>query len=126
MSRIADEKIGTLIKSAPTNGNGVPVIVARIDDGEGALLQELFNSVKKQQFKGVAVFVIPHGETVHLGATVDKSLTESFQAGTLIQQLGPLIGGKGGGKPEMARGAGNDPGGIPKLLDEARTALGLS
>jgi alanyl-tRNA synthetase len=126
MSRIADEKIAPLIESAATNGDGIPVIVTQIDDSEAALLQELFNSLKKQQFKGVAVLVIPDGGTVHLGVSVDNSRTDSFQAGKLIQKLGPLIGGKGGGKPEMARGAGNDPAGIPKLLEEAQSVLGLS
>ncbi|MCB1098156.1 MAG: alanine--tRNA ligase, partial [Verrucomicrobiae bacterium] len=125
MSRIADEKVVPLIEAAPKNADGIPVIVAQIDDGEGALLQELFNSLKKHQFSGAAVLVVPdENGTVHLGTYVDKAHTGEIQAGKLIQQLGPLIGGKGGGKPEMARGAGNDPSGIPKLLDEATKLLG--
>ena len=125
MSRIADEKAAPLIEAAPKNADGIPVIVARIDDGEGTLLQELFNSLKKHKFAGAAVLVVPdENGTVHLGTFVDSAHTETIQAGKLIQQLGPLIGGKGGGKPEMARGAGNNPGGIPALLEEARKLLG--
>ncbi|MEZ5326328.1 MAG: alanine--tRNA ligase [Verrucomicrobiales bacterium] len=59
MSRIADEKVVPLIEAAPKNADGIPVIVAQIDDGEGALLQELFNSLKKHQFSGAAVLVMP-------------------------------------------------------------------
>ena len=125
LASIADEKVSALVAGAGENGDGVPVIVAQIEEGEAALLQELFNSLKKQQFAGVAVFVLTENGRVHLGVAVDKSRTGSYQAGKLIQQLGPIVGGKGGGKPEMARGAGDDPGGIPKLLEEAKKTLGI-
>ena len=41
----------------------------------------------------------------------------------LMQELAPIVGGRGGGKPEMARGAGNDPSKVPDLLEKARELL---
>ena len=70
------------------------------------------------------LFAIDDGEKAHLGAYVPKALTKEFQAGKLIQELAPLVGGRGGGKPEMARGAGSDPSKIEALLAEAEKLLG--
>ena len=126
MSQLADEAVIPLIEGAQSNGDGVPVIVAEID-GEAALLQEIFNSLKKRSFSGAAVIVVSdESGTAHLGAFVAKAHTASLQAGKLIQQLAPHIGGKGGGKPEMARGAGRETAGIPALLADARESLGIA
>ncbi len=80
----------------------------------------MLNSLKKRAFAGVGVLVVEDDGKVHLGSYVGSGLTDRFQAGKLIGELAPLVGGKGGGKPEMARGAGNDPAGIPALLERAR------
>ena len=54
---------------------------------------------------------------------VAKSLTDRFQAGKLIQAVMPLVGGRGGGKPEMAQGGGSDPSGLDKALEEVKATL---
>ena len=77
-------------------------------EGDPALLQELLNGLKKRQFDGAAIFIVDDGEKLHLGASVAKDLTSEFQAGKIITQLTALAGGKGGGKPEQARGAAPD------------------
>ena len=112
----ADAKLGELIAAAA----GDPPLIAEHFTGGPALLQEMLNSLKKKSFAGVGVLAIEDDGKVHLGVYVGGDLTDRFQAGKLIGELGPLVGGKGGGKPEMARGAGNDPSGIPALLEEAR------
>ncbi len=71
-------------------------------EGPASLLQELLNGCKKKQFKGAAFFIVDDGDKLHLGAI---SGTPDHQAGKLIQTIAPLAGGKGGGKPDMARGA---------------------
>ncbi|MFT4548906.1 MAG: alanyl-tRNA synthetase [Pseudoalteromonas tetraodonis] len=112
----ADAKLGELIEAA---AGDIPLIAEHFQGGP-ALLQEMLNSLKKKAFAGVGVLVIEDDGKVHLGTYVSSGLTDRFQAGKLIGELGPLVGGKGGGKPEMARGAGNDPSGIPALLKKAR------
>ena len=77
-------------------------------EGDPALLQELLNGLKKRGFEGAAIFIVDDGEKLHLGASVAKDLTNEFQAGKIITQLAALAGGKGGGKPEQARGAAPD------------------
>jgi alanyl-tRNA synthetase len=51
---------------------------------------------------------------------VPKELTSKFQANQIIQQIAPIVDGKGGGRPENAQGAGKDVSKIGEALDEAR------
>jgi len=117
----ADGLIGDLIDNAKSGK--APHIVTQIEGG-GAALQEFLNGLKKRQFEGVAILVTEEGGKAHLGIAVSDAHTSDFQAGSLIQELAPHIGGKGGGKPAMARGAGGDPSGIPALLEAAEALLG--
>jgi alanyl-tRNA synthetase len=95
-------------------------------EGDAGLLQELFNGLKKRGFDQAAFLVVNDGEKLHLGAFCGLTAqTNGLSAGSLIQTLGPIVGGRGGGKPDMARGAGSDLANAPQLLAAARTALAL-
>ncbi|MFW9604271.1 MAG: DHHA1 domain-containing protein, partial [Trichlorobacter sp.] len=69
-----------------------------------------------------------------LGAAIDgkaallvaitSDLTERFKAGQLIGQLAPIVGGRGGGKPELAQAGGSDPSRIPDALAAVAGLLG--
>jgi alanyl-tRNA synthetase len=58
-----------------------------------------------------------------LVAYVPPALTAKFQANKLIQQVAPIVGGKGGGRPESAQGAGKDASKINEALAKARELL---
>jgi len=53
-------------------------------------------------------------------AAVPAALTDKLQAGSLMQKIAPIVGGKGGGRPESARGAGFEMNKIPEALAQAR------
>lgn len=75
-------------------------------EGSAALLPELINGLKQQQFANAAFFIVDDGEKLFLGALCgDTAKSNGLMAGKLIQTLAPIAGGKGGGKPDMARGA---------------------
>ncbi|MGJ8652926.1 MAG: alanine--tRNA ligase [Opitutaceae bacterium] len=75
-------------------------------EGPAALLQELLNGLKQQQFANAVFCIIDDGEKLFLGALCgDAAKGAGLMAGKLIQTLAPIAGGKGGGKPDMARGA---------------------
>src|SRR5436305_892854 len=61
--------------------------------------------------------------SVSLVAAISPELTKQFQAGKIIQTIAPIIGGKGGGKPENARGGGKDAAKLDEALAKARTLL---
>jgi alanyl-tRNA synthetase len=60
---------------------------------------------------------------VGLVASVSPEFTSKVQAGKIIQAIAPLVGGKGGGKPEGARGGGKDPSKLDAAIAHVRTLL---
>jgi alanyl-tRNA synthetase len=61
---------------------------------------------------------------VALVATVAPELTKKFQAGKIIQAIAPIVGGKGGGRPDNARGGGKDASKLDEALAKAKSLLG--
>ena len=102
---------------------GDPPTVIHSLEGTPTLLQELMNGIKKHKFDGVAIFAVIDQGKVHLGVVVSSGLTDKYRAGELISKLAPIVGGKGGGKPEMARGAGNDSSALDDMMVEAKKLL---
>jgi len=116
-ARIADEAVSELLASGSSK-------LVQSFEGSANLLQELFNGLKKQGFDGVAFFAVNDGSKVHFGAFVTKAHQGDYQAGKLVQELGTIVGGRGGGKPEMARGAGDQLDQIEALITAAQEKLG--
>ena len=115
-ARQADTFLATLLE-----GDTHPPAIVESLEGPAALLQELLNGLKKAGFTGSAVLVVDDGDKLHLGALCGTEAQNiGKRAGDLIKALAPVVGGKGGGKPDMARGAGADRSGKENLLAAAR------
>jgi alanyl-tRNA synthetase len=102
---------------------GEKFCVAEVQDGNGKLLQAVVDALKAK-FNGPIFLVGAANESVALIASVPKEMTSKFQANRLIQQIVPIVGGKGGGRPENAQGAGKDPRKIAEALAKAKELLG--
>ena len=104
----------------------VPRIIENVTLGAAGaeLLPNILNALKGRKFKGVAVLAGVSEGTAHLAVSVSPEFTGRFNAGKLVQQLASIIGGKGGGKADQARGAGKDAGKVDALLKKAGTMLG--
>jgi alanyl-tRNA synthetase len=103
--------------------NGVPAIIHNLGAVDGDFLQAVADSLKGR-FKGVMVLGGATGGAVALVASVSADFTAKFQAGKIIQAIAPIVGGKGGGKPDNARGGGKDAGKLEEALAKARSLLG--
>jgi alanyl-tRNA synthetase len=104
--------------------NGIPAIIHNLGGVDGDFLQAVADSLKSR-FKGVIVLGGgPHRGSVALIAAVTPEYTGKVQAGKIIQQIAPLVGGKGGGKPDNARGGGKDAGKLDEALAKAKSLLG--
>ncbi len=97
--------------------------VAEVQDGDGKLLQAVADALKSK-FNGPIFLVGAANESVALVASVPKEMTARLQANKLIQQIAPIVGGKGGGRPENAQGAGKNSSKIAEALAKARELLG--
>jgi alanyl-tRNA synthetase len=112
-----------LLASAETI-NGTPAIIAKFDGMDGDGLQTIADALKSDGFKGVIVLGGTANNVVALVASVSSDFTAKVQAGKIIQAIAPIVGGKGGGKPDNARGGGKDASKLDEALAKARALLG--
>jgi len=96
--------------------------IAEVPDADGKLLQGVAEALKTK-INGAIFLVGTRDASVALVAYVPKQLTAKFQANKLIQEIAPIVGGKGGGRPENAQGAGKDGSRIGEALAKARELL---
>ncbi len=109
---LADESLAELIDSATKDGK--PIIASF--ESDASLLQELQNGLKKKQFAGPALLIVDDGEKLHLATHCGPdALAAGHKAGDLLRDLAALAGGKGGGKPDQARGAAPDRGKLEEI-----------
>jgi alanyl-tRNA synthetase len=103
--------------------NGTPAIIANISGADGDTLQTIADSLKGQ-FKGVLVLGGAANGAVSLVASVSPEFIAKAQAGKIIQAIAPIVGGKGGGKPDNARGGGKDVLKLDEALAKVKGLLG--
>jgi len=96
--------------------------VAEVPNADGKLLQAVVERFKSK-FKGPIFLVGARDGNVALIAAVPKELASKFQANQIIQQVAPIVGGKGGGRLDVAQGAGKDASKIDIALAEAKKLL---
>jgi alanyl-tRNA synthetase len=101
---------------------GKKFCVAEVPSADGKLLQAIVDGLKPK-FNGPIFLAGEKDGNVALIASVPKELTAKFQANKLIQQIAPIVGGKGGGRPENAQGAGKDVSKIEMALAKAMELL---
>ncbi len=97
--------------------NGVKLLVAKLDGVDAKSLRETMDQLKNKLKSGVIVLAVVDGDKVQLAAGVTTDLIGRFKAGELVNHVAQQVGGKGGGKPDMAMAGGTNPAGIGTALD---------
>jgi alanyl-tRNA synthetase/REP element-mobilizing transposase RayT len=118
----AGELARSLAAKAQTIGS-TPAIIENLGAADGDFLQSIADALKGQ-FKGVVVLGGTANNAVALVATVSADLTKKVLAGKIIQTIAPTVGGKGGGRPDNARGGGKDTSKLDEALAKAKALLG--
>src|SRR5262245_1367291 len=121
MQRNASNAASELLARAHTV-NGIPLITHNLGDADGDFLQAIADALKAR-FKGVVVLGGAGGGAVALVASVSSDFTAKIQAGKIIQAIAPIVGGKGGGKPDNARGGGKDASRLDEALAKVKSLL---
>jgi alanyl-tRNA synthetase len=104
--------------------NGVKMLAAQIEGADTNALRTILDQMKDRLKSAVILLATHDGEKATLIAGVTKDLAERFKAGDIIRDLAPLVGGKGGGRADMAQGGGVDIAGIPAALAALETWIG--
>jgi alanyl-tRNA synthetase len=98
---------------------GVKVLAHRVDHLERAQLRTLIDQLRDKVGSGVVVLGSANDGKVAIIVGVTKDLTSRVPAGKVIGPVAQKVGGKGGGRPDMAEAGGNDPGSLDAALDAA-------
>lgn len=99
--------------------NGIKVAAVRQDDADVQSMRIAVDQWRNKLESGIVLVAGAHEGKVTLIAGVSKNLSKNYPAGKLITEISPLVGGKGGGRPDLAQGGGNDIGGIDKAIEAA-------
>ncbi len=82
-------------------------------------LRDLADSLKQKMGSGIVVLGAADGGKVYLVVSVTKDLTSKVQARAVIQELAPIVGGGGGGRPDFAQAGGSKPEGLDLALEKS-------
>ncbi|HET7695018.1 MAG TPA: alanine--tRNA ligase [Vicinamibacterales bacterium] len=103
---------------------GVRMIARRVSGLEKAALRGLSDTLRDRLGSGLVVIASENDGKVSLVVSVTKDLTARIQAGRVVKELAPIVGGGGGGRPDFAEAGGKDPSKIDELLQRAPEVVG--
>ena len=96
--------------------NGVKYLVAQVDDLDRLQMRALADTLRNKLQSAVIVLASVEDGAVAIVSAVTKDLTAKVQAGKLVNAIAQAVGGKGGGRPDMAEGGGKDTGALAAAL----------
>jgi len=102
---------------------GVKVLAAQVEGFDRAQLRTLVDSLRNKLKSAVVVLATGEDSTVSIVAGVTKDLTAKVHAGKLAGAVAQAVGGKGGGRPDMAEAGGKDPSALPGALEQVYASV---
>ena len=108
---------GDELTSQAVDVNGVKVLAVKLDEVDPKALRDLADQLKNKLGSAALVLAAVSGDKVSLIASVSKDAMDKVKAGELVNFVATQVGGKGGGRPDMAQAGGNDPTGLPAALN---------
>ncbi len=106
---------GNALSDQAVEINGIQVLAAKLDHVEPKALREIVDQLKNKLGSSAIVLATVNGDNVSLVAGISKDQTSRIKAGELVNRVAAQVGGKGGGRPDMAQAGGNN----PAALDDA-------
>ncbi|MDE7029722.1 MAG: alanine--tRNA ligase, partial [Lachnospiraceae bacterium] len=122
-SKAAKEALGDVMNQV-TEVKGVKLLAAKVDGVDMNGLRDLGDQLKAKLGEGVVVLASAVDGKVNLVAmATDSAMSSGAHAGNLIKGIAGLVGGGGGGRPNMAQAGGKNPEGIDKAIEAAKSVL---
>ncbi|MDD2801674.1 MAG: alanine--tRNA ligase [Methylococcales bacterium] len=98
--------------------DGIKVLAVKLDDVDSKSLRDLVDQLKNKLGSSAVVLAVVEGDKVSLTAGVSKDVMGRVKAGDLVNFVATKVGGKGGGRPDLAQAGGNDPSGLSAALEQ--------
>ncbi len=122
-NKLAKETLGDVMNQV-TEVKGVKLLAAKVPDVDMNGLRNLGDQLKDKLGEGVVILASALEDKVNLIAmATDDAMAKGAHAGNLIKELAVLVGGGGGGRPNMAQAGGKNPAGIDSVVEKAPKAL---
>jgi alanyl-tRNA synthetase len=102
---------------------GVKVLAKEVSGMDRQQMRTVIDSLRNKWKSGVVVLASTQDSTVSIVSAVTKDLTSKVHAGKLVGAVAQAVGGKGGGRPDMAEGGGKDPSALPGALAEVYSTV---
>jgi alanyl-tRNA synthetase len=112
-------------KSFQANGSAGKIVTAYVEIDDRQMLSEISDKIKDRIQSGVVVLVGNGDGSYPIVVTVSKDLTAKLSAGKLLGEIAKEMGGKGGGRPDFAQGAGADLSKLEQALHKAQQLVGV-
>ncbi|MDX1335823.1 MAG: alanine--tRNA ligase, partial [Gammaproteobacteria bacterium] len=112
---------GSDLSSQATEIDGIKVLAAQLEGADAKSLRDTLDQLKNKLGKAAIVLAAVNEGKVALVAGVTKEETGRIKAGNLVNHVAQQVGGKGGGRPDMAQAGGSDPSALPQALESVTT-----
>ncbi|HEX9389867.1 MAG TPA: alanine--tRNA ligase [Usitatibacteraceae bacterium] len=122
-SKMAASQGDELLAQA-TEVNGVRVLAAKLEGVDAKGLRDTMDQVKNKLKSGIIVLAVVEGDKVQIAAGVTADLIAKYKAGELVNHVAQQVGGKGGGKPDMAMAGGTNAAGLGAALESVKSWVG--
>jgi len=113
--KLASGAGGDLTSSA-VDVSGLKVLATVVDGADAGTLRDTLDQCKSKLGSAVILLAAVEDEKIALVSGVTKDLTDRIKAGDVMREVAGRLGGKGGGRPDMAQGGGSDVAGLPEVL----------
>jgi len=121
-SKIASQA-GSDLSSEAEDVNGVKILTAKLEGADSNTLRDTLDQLKNKLGSAAIVLASEEGGKVKLIAGVTKDVIGKVKSGELVNIAAAEVGGKGGGRPDMAQAGGDNPAAIPQALEAAKNWL---
>lgn len=121
-TRLAQSAVRDL-ESKAKEKSGARVLISQVEGLDRQQMRTLADALRNKWKSAVIVLASTEDGAVSIVAGVTKDLTTKIQAGKLVGTLSQAVGGKGGGRPDMAEGGGKDPAALPGALASIETEV---
>jgi alanyl-tRNA synthetase len=102
---------------------GVKMVSQQVSDVDKDSLRTVSDQIKSRLGSGIVVLAAPIDGNVHVVVAVTPDLTARIKAGQIVKEIAPIVGGKGGGRPDFAEAGGKHPERIDEMLDTSRRVV---